>query len=523
MKQEQGLSEVIGFLMIIALLGILFSMYLLYIVPLQGRDSEISHMNKVKEQFTGITLDINSLIVNEKLNYPIQRVISLGSGQEGSTGALSIFPVQSYFGSSGTLSVDSRDPNPELGKITFTLRGTGVKKTENVEENDIEYKYDDKKELGSSGIVIKPQRFILNYHVDDTQVTNSDIITISSEPDWSVIARVINRYDKNYVNITNDDDIPGDLTITVLKEGKKTIDNLSVHQYVEKNTNYSINLYDWTYGLADVLGKTYNVTYSTNGVNGGDPLSIGQVKYPEIPLQEVKTNYDFQRTHPLSMFSFQSNNKYWINQEYQYQWGATFVNQTEGTALTFLPPVNIKKKDGIIHIDLTDTIIETHSAGNPQVSISSTQNNPVIIKLLNLSETINDYELLDGAPNAKYLIITASGFANVEDRDKWRSVFTTICEKAKYENSNGITTRNITVTDKPLDSTHTGPSLFIAWDDDPAGFDLTNIVNDDAYPTLQDVIDEFDDDNGIWDIDQNYLKISYKRADISFSLYNLGQ
>ena len=94
MKQEQGLSEVIGFLMIIALLGILFSMYLLYIVPLQGRDSEISHMNKVKEQFTGITLDINSLIVNEKLNYPIQRVISLGSGQEGSTGALSIFPVQ---------------------------------------------------------------------------------------------------------------------------------------------------------------------------------------------------------------------------------------------------------------------------------------------------------------------------------------------------------------------------------------------------------------------------------------------
>ena len=45
--------------MIIALLGILFSMYLLYIVPLQGRDSEISHMNKVKEQFTGITLDVN--------------------------------------------------------------------------------------------------------------------------------------------------------------------------------------------------------------------------------------------------------------------------------------------------------------------------------------------------------------------------------------------------------------------------------------------------------------------------------
>ena len=93
--------------------------------------------------------------------------------------------------------MDSRDPNPELGKITFTLRGTGVKKTENVEENDIEYKYDDKKELGSSGIVIKPQRFILNYHVDDTQVTNSDIITISSEPTTTDVSGPIELPDIN--------------------------------------------------------------------------------------------------------------------------------------------------------------------------------------------------------------------------------------------------------------------------------------------------------------------------------------
>ena len=95
-KREQALSEVIGFLMIVAVLTILFSMYLLYVVPLQGRDSEISHMNNVKEQFTGIVLDINSLIVNEKFNYPIQRTISLGSEEGGTTGAFSIFPMQAY-------------------------------------------------------------------------------------------------------------------------------------------------------------------------------------------------------------------------------------------------------------------------------------------------------------------------------------------------------------------------------------------------------------------------------------------
>ena len=247
----------IGFLMIIALLGMLFSMYLLYVVPLQGRDSEISHMAQVKEQFSGIIMDINALIVNEKLNYPLQREISLGSGQGGTSGAFSIFPVQSYSDSSGTLTVDTE--NLALGKITFTLNGTGVKSTPSKGPDNPDYVINE--DIDPHSIQILPNYFYLNYHVaDSTLVNKSDIINISSSPYWSVIVRVIDHYDQNYVNISNWTDFPGDLTITVKKGENKTIDNLTVVKYVKEGT-YPINLYDWTYGLADVIKDTYDVTY----------------------------------------------------------------------------------------------------------------------------------------------------------------------------------------------------------------------------------------------------------------------
>lgn len=513
MKREQGLSEVIGFLMIIALLGMLFSMYLLYVVPLQGRDSEISHMDQVKEQFSGIIMDINALIVNEKLNYPLQREISLGSGQGGTSGAFSIFPVQSYSDSSGTLTVDTE--NPALGEITFTLNGTGVNSTPSKGPDNPDYVKS--VIIDPHSIQIRPNYFYLNYHVaDSSPVNESDIIKISSLTNWSAIVRVIDHYDQNYVNISNWTDFPGDLTITVKKGENTTIDNLTVVKYVEKNRSYPINLYDWTYGLADVIKDTYDVTYKVNDQEEEGPFPIGQVKYPEMVEKEIEMNHDFStggddEIHPLSMFSFRSDNKYWINQEYQYQWGALFINQTDGTALSFLPPVNIKMNDdGIIHVDLTDTIIETHGKENPNVLISGNQVNPVIITLSNLSEEINGYKLLDGVANAKYLIITISGFSSDNEKDKWEKVFSRIADNAKKGDK--------------INATHIAKKAFEK--DDTVNLIITNspeVVNVDN--DFNEKIDKLDDVKDTLDtnINDNNLKISYKRANVSVSLYNIGQ
>ena len=56
--RESGLSEVIGFVLIIGLLVVVASLYLTYGVPAQGRENEILHMNEVKDQFVEYKLSL---------------------------------------------------------------------------------------------------------------------------------------------------------------------------------------------------------------------------------------------------------------------------------------------------------------------------------------------------------------------------------------------------------------------------------------------------------------------------------
>lgn len=50
-RDEDGLSEIIGFVLILGLIVVASTLYLLYVVPAEGRDDEIVHMNQVKDRF----------------------------------------------------------------------------------------------------------------------------------------------------------------------------------------------------------------------------------------------------------------------------------------------------------------------------------------------------------------------------------------------------------------------------------------------------------------------------------------
>lgn len=533
-KRELALSEVIGFLMIVSLLAILFSMYMLYVVPLQGRDAEIAHMDQVKEQFTGIKLDIDSLIVNQKLGYPIQRMISLGSGSGGQGNAMSFIPMQTYSGSSGTLMVDDGTNSPELGRLRIILNGTGVKTVpEKGLDNAVYYQASNPLSGTTSEVSIDPQHFYLNYNVAATDPANtSDIINISSNStdsmDWSAIIRVIPRYDPEIVNVTASL-IPGDLTLTIKKGANTSIDNLTLVRGVDAGNNpYPVDLYDWSYGLADTLNNTFNYSCSvyeypyTPNPTETKESSIGQTKYTPIEEKTVTSDTTFGSgvTHPLSLFSYRSQNKNFVNQEYLYQWGASFVNQSDGTSLLFTPPVSIQMVNGVIQVSITDIDIKTHSDFIHSSSVGGTQNNPVLIWLSDLNSSINGYELLDGQTNAKYVIITAGGF-DANEQGKWYKVFNTVAENAKRSSSGYLSLKNIVATVKPVSAGETSASLFIC--NGPSPFNLSSIVQDGGYPTLQDVIDELNDKDGVNDITINDLKISYKKANVSVSLFNIGQ
>ena len=63
---DDALSEVIGFILIIAIIVILGSLYMTYVVPSQGRDAEIQHMQEIEKFFTDFKLNIDALWYNNQ-------------------------------------------------------------------------------------------------------------------------------------------------------------------------------------------------------------------------------------------------------------------------------------------------------------------------------------------------------------------------------------------------------------------------------------------------------------------------
>ncbi|MCX6696456.1 MAG: hypothetical protein NTV84_02670, partial [Methanoregula sp.] len=105
---EDALSEVIGFVILFGIIVIVFSNFMLFGVPAQGRDNEIAHMNNVKDQFVDYKVGLDSLFNNNKVGTTISNSFTLGTGGSYSTGAISLIPIINPAGSSGTIAINER-------------------------------------------------------------------------------------------------------------------------------------------------------------------------------------------------------------------------------------------------------------------------------------------------------------------------------------------------------------------------------------------------------------------------------
>lgn len=102
---EVALSEVIGFILLLGLVVAAFSLWMIYIVPINGREDEISQMNDVKDRFTDYKLSLDSLWTNNQSGVTLSTSFNLGTGG-GSTQAGGLFlPLLNPIGSSAVLSV----------------------------------------------------------------------------------------------------------------------------------------------------------------------------------------------------------------------------------------------------------------------------------------------------------------------------------------------------------------------------------------------------------------------------------
>ena len=129
--RDDGLSEVVGFVLLLGVIVIALSLYQVYGVPAVGRENEIAHMNQVKDRFVDYKLALDSLWVNNRSGVLLSTAFDLGTGAPATAGTVFALPILTPAGSGGTVSVQSggakltiepagKDPVPiPLGSLTY--------------------------------------------------------------------------------------------------------------------------------------------------------------------------------------------------------------------------------------------------------------------------------------------------------------------------------------------------------------------------------------------------------------------
>jgi len=104
---EAGLSEVIGFILLLAVIVAAFSLWIIYVVPVNGREGEITQMNNVKDRFIDYKISLDSLWINSQSGVTLSTSFDLGTNG-GSTQVSGLFlPLLNPIGSSAVLSIQN--------------------------------------------------------------------------------------------------------------------------------------------------------------------------------------------------------------------------------------------------------------------------------------------------------------------------------------------------------------------------------------------------------------------------------
>ncbi|PKL70008.1 MAG: hypothetical protein CVV30_01145 [Methanomicrobiales archaeon HGW-Methanomicrobiales-1] len=115
-RDDVAISEIIGFVLVLAIIIAALALYTAYVVPVNGREDEIRQMNYVEGQFTDYKLTLDALWTSRLINtngpspvLSVSPVISssvmrLGNGGNSQQGSLS-FPLFKPVASAATLSI----------------------------------------------------------------------------------------------------------------------------------------------------------------------------------------------------------------------------------------------------------------------------------------------------------------------------------------------------------------------------------------------------------------------------------
>jgi hypothetical protein len=109
--RDDALSEVVGFVLLLAVIVVALSLYQVYGVPAAGRENEITHMNQVKDRFVDYKISLDSLWVNNRSGVLLSTAFDLGTGAAATGGGGFVLPILSPAGSGGRVLVTEGGAN----------------------------------------------------------------------------------------------------------------------------------------------------------------------------------------------------------------------------------------------------------------------------------------------------------------------------------------------------------------------------------------------------------------------------
>ncbi|OPX69229.1 MAG: hypothetical protein A4E37_00499 [Methanoregulaceae archaeon PtaB.Bin056] len=426
-RREDALSEVIGFILILALIAVLASLYLTYVVPAQGREAEIRHMAEINDQFLGYKTSVDSLWINDQKNVPISRTFTLGT-LTGLTQGAFVVPLFQPYPSSGTMVVNGRGETITISADAL-VQGFPGSATPNLttiryEPDHIYVQIMTTNVSREGGLNLSPSsgNWLIWLNITKTYSSQTILIgTIPTFPDPGSGSL------KNYID--NSLNNPGGwvsqlqsvfssttnssffISMTLIKNGNVVFAELPIVKNVQNNAWYTIDILDPGYGLENQLLFPFSLNVSNSTSNW--------IQY-RYPIQVGYLPYSINQSHPLGSLEFQSSNNYWIQQNYYYQQGGVFLQQPDGMVTKVVPLISITNQSGIPYVKIVDVSIS--GSGN----VGGTSPVQVVTKLDSVNRNVIDGSTLaQGIPNARNVTLTVNA-QDTATAQMWNSTFAAI-------------------------------------------------------------------------------------------------
>ena len=356
-QHDAGLSEVIGFVLIIGLLVVVASLYLTYGVPAQGRENEILHMNEVKDQFVAYKIGLDALFINNKVGTSVSNSFNLGTSGGFTSGSLGVLPILSPVGSAGVIAINDRTSSPEtltisskaliLNNSVHDFSNLPAKVTNapghmyvtiaNIQPGDLSpTRFFGVQVNGTSWTATVNYTPEMAYYQSYTSAPESGATCVAQnggQPTGIINQASVYCLRSNSAYFYNWTDI----RLSVFKEKTPILQDVTIYRNVSSGVAYAVDLMDNAYGISSSMKYPDNLTISVYDSNAGTPnpnrlSGTGNVTYGYSEMIYNMT--------PLALGSleYRAQNYYWIPQTYYYQMGGIFLAQADGNVTYKLPP-----------------------------------------------------------------------------------------------------------------------------------------------------------------------------------------